>query len=174
MGTMSLLVFIIFRRDMRFSIITALLLANQIALIVSLRDYNNNSAWIHSMDSTASEGFQHVEYKAGDELRSASYPYVSVMVYVPRALEGGKITSSDISKTIDEVLENSSKSLIKEVILYAPEDIALDGGVGATNPYVRYCSSEKMPKYVECTSDQTDTIICPPQSHVLILRLRAR
>ncbi|KAF4676516.1 hypothetical protein FOL47_005952 [Perkinsus chesapeaki] len=152
MGAMSLLVFIIFRRDMRFSIITALLLANQIALIVSLRDYNNNSAWIHSMDSTASEGFQHVEYKAGDELRSASYPYVSVMVYVPRALEGGKITSSDISKTIDEVLENSSKSLIKEVILYAPEDIALDGGV-------RYCSSEKMPKYVECTSDQTDTIV---------------
>lgn len=83
-------------------------------------------------------GYQHVEYKAGDELRSASYPYVSVMVYVPRSLEGsGKIPSSDISRTVDEVLENSSKSLIKEVILYAPENYLLSGA-RTTNPLVRY------------------------------------
>ncbi|KAF4666222.1 COP9 signalosome complex subunit 5 [Perkinsus olseni] len=159
MAAMSLVVFLLFRRDMRFSIVTAILLANQIALVVSLRDYKMNSAWIHSMDSQASEGFQHVEYKAGDELRSASYPYVSVIVYVPRTLEGGKIPSSDISRTIDEVLENSSKSLIEEVILYAPEDLPVDGGVAGTNSYARYCSSKEVPKYMECTSEQTDTII---------------
>lgn len=54
MAAMSIMVFLIFRKDMRFSILTAILLANQIALIVSLRDYNMNSAWIHSMDSPAS------------------------------------------------------------------------------------------------------------------------
>mmetsp|Transcript_6194 Transcript_6194/g.6128 ORF Transcript_6194/g.6128 Transcript_6194/m.6128 type:complete len:231 (-) Transcript_6194:5-697(-) len=158
MAAMSIMVFLIFRKDMRFSILTAILLANQIALIVSLRDYNMNSAWIHSMDSPASKGFQHVEYKAGDELRSASYPYVSVIVYIPASLEGGKIPSSDISRTVDEVLENSSKSLIKEVILYAPENYLLSGA-RTTNPLVRFCSSKDVPKYMECTSEQTDTII---------------
>lgn len=54
MAAMSTLVYLFLRKDMMFSIVTAILLANQIALIVSLRDYNMNSAWIHSMDSPAS------------------------------------------------------------------------------------------------------------------------
>ncbi|KAF4746900.1 COP9 signalosome complex subunit 5 [Perkinsus olseni] len=121
MAAMSLVVFLLFRRDMRFSIVTAILLANQIALV---KDSNMSSI-----------------------RQEMSYARRAIPMY------------HDISRTIDEVLENSSKSLIKEVILYAPEDLPVDGGVAGTNSYARYCSSKEVPKYMECTSEQTDTII---------------